>query len=360
VIHEHEQLEIASAAMDFPLALDVERELQHELADCPVCAERAASYHEQITLMRRLPVMNASEATRRRVTAAALGRHRDRGSPMLLLVAAALLLGLTLAVSAFVGTYLLRPTPPDLGLVEASPTTPDATTVVEQRPPTASPGAVAAAIPAGSIVEVVSGNLRVRSQPRVSNDSTKFLPLLLTGDRLFVVDGPVRASEYDWYKVVPINTTPDRPWDRLPTGWVSRGDHDGTPWIDAVPFQCPEGPVDIVMLSAMHPYDRLACYGSGDLTFRAVVRGTSDQGWRAEAAAGGSGSGSPTSGPLLALDRTGSAGPTDLPDGAIVLLEGGFDRADRFECPTDDAIDPVINDFDCRSVFVVEQASPAR
>ena len=359
MIHEHEQLEIASAAMDFPLAPDVERELALELADCPVCSERAAAYKAQMRLMARLPVVNASEATRKRVTAAALGRRVDRGSPMLLLVAAALLLGLTLAVSAFVGAYLVRPTAPDLGVVERSPSA-DATTVLEEPPSTSSPGAPVAAIPSGTIVEVVSGNLRVRSQPRVANDSTRFVPLLQTGDRLFVVAGPVRASDYDWYKVVPINTTSDRPGDGLPRGWVSRGDHDGTPWIDMVPFRCPEAPVDIVVLSAMHPYERLLCYGGDDLTFRAVVRGTPDQGWRAGATADGSDTGSVTSGPLLALDRTGSAGPADLLDGAVVLLEGGFDRADRFECAVDDATDPDISDLDCRSVFVVERASPAR
>ena len=66
------------------------------LRECPVCAERAASYHEQIRLMRRLPVLDASDATRRRVTAAAMSGRAETRSPMFILLAAALLVGLLL------------------------------------------------------------------------------------------------------------------------------------------------------------------------------------------------------------------------------------------------------------------------
>src|SRR4029450_5016779 len=99
MIHEHEALEIASAGMDFGLTPEVERELALTYRECPVCAERAASYHEQIRLMRRLPVLDASEATRQRITEAALSGRRDTRSPLVLALAAALLLGLLLRVA---------------------------------------------------------------------------------------------------------------------------------------------------------------------------------------------------------------------------------------------------------------------
>ena len=55
-----------------------------------------------------------------------------------------------------------------------------------------------------AVVSVVEGPLRVRSLPRVADDSDKFDPLLQTGQLLFVIDGPIRASEYDWYLVQTI------------------------------------------------------------------------------------------------------------------------------------------------------------
>jgi hypothetical protein len=363
MIHEHEALELASAAIDFGLTPDLERELTLSLRECPVCAERAAGYQEQIRLMRRLPVLDASEATRRRVTQAALGHRVDRPSRMLLLVAAALLLGLTLAVSAAVGAFL-RSAPPPLGYVDgsalpSSQPSADATTVAAASPSAGPPVGPIADLAPDTIVEVVSGNLRVRSEPRIATDSVKYEPLLVTGDRLIVIKGPVAANDYEWYLVAPINTEPDRPAEDLPIGWVSRGDHDGTPWIDTVPLHCPAPPVDLVALSALHAYERVACFGSQDLSFLAYVRGGPESGWQALTSAVDGDPSASATGPLLGLDRSGSARASDLPDGAVALLEGGFDRTDRLDCPVDDAEDPALAELRCRSVFVVNRASPA-
>ena len=81
-------------------------------------------------------------------------------------------------------------------------------------PPTASPTAPAAT-PAPSagpsnpflhqVVVTVSDRLRVRSQPRVSDDSIMYEPVLPLGTELTVLDGPVSASGYTWYKVAPIS-----------------------------------------------------------------------------------------------------------------------------------------------------------
>lgn len=228
MIHEHEPTQVASAAIDFGLAPDVARELERELRDCPICAERAASYREQIRLMRRLPVLDASEATRQRVTAAALKGSVQPRSPMLVLLAAALLVGLLLALTAAAGALLTTrpteltdaPTPqpsrPIAALGSPDPSPPPSSDLTGGG--TVFPDSLAA----DSIVEVVSDNLRVRSKPAVAADSVKYEPLLRLGDRLFVVEGPVVADDYDWYRVVPIGTGSGRPAADLPTGWVSR------------------------------------------------------------------------------------------------------------------------------------------
>ncbi len=79
-----------------------------------------------------------------------------------------------------------------------------------------------------TFVVTVSDRLRVRSEPRVSDDSTKYEPLLPLGTELLVLDGPVSASGYTWYKVAPVS------FSRLEGpgfGWVAMAGKDGEPWI---------------------------------------------------------------------------------------------------------------------------------
>ena len=85
-----------------------------------------------------------------------------------------------------------------------------------------------AALPPGSMAVTVSDRVRVRSQPRVADDSAKYEPLLPTGTELLVIEGPVRDSGYDWYRVAPVSLTLSR---GVTDGWVAAADHDGTPWI---------------------------------------------------------------------------------------------------------------------------------
>jgi serine protease inhibitor len=80
----------------------------------------------------------------------------------------------------------------------------------------------------GAVVKTVSDRLRARSQPRVSDDSLKYEPLLPLGTELQVVDGPVEASGYTWYEVEPIVF---RLADGVRRAWVAAADHDGTPWL---------------------------------------------------------------------------------------------------------------------------------
>ena len=104
---------------------------------------------------------------------------------------------------------------------------PGATPAGPQTSPTASQR-VAYIPAAGSVVVTVTDRLRVRSEPRVSDDSVKYDPVLPIGTTLFVLDGPVSASGYTWYKVAPVS------FAELAgpgNGWVAVADKDGQPWI---------------------------------------------------------------------------------------------------------------------------------
>ncbi len=80
----------------------------------------------------------------------------------------------------------------------------------------------------GSLAVTVVDRLRVRSQPRVSDDSVKYEPLLPAGTQLTVIEGPVEASGYAWYHVAPVAVTLT---GGVADGWVAMADRDGTPWI---------------------------------------------------------------------------------------------------------------------------------
>lgn len=98
--------------------------------------------------------------------------------------------------------------------------------------PSSSPSASPSAAPGdpflGSVVKTVTDRLRVRSQPRVSDDSAMYEPVLPLGTELQVIGGPVDSSGYVWYEVAPVSFVLKAGPDH---GWVAMGDHDGTPWI---------------------------------------------------------------------------------------------------------------------------------
>jgi hypothetical protein len=88
-------------------------------------------------------------------------------------------------------------------------------------------------------------------------------PLLPLGTRLYVLDGPVSASGYAWYEVVPLTSRP------LPTGWVASADRDGEPWITAGDFDCPPVPADFQSLAALPTGVGLACFAGVPITVQA-------------------------------------------------------------------------------------------
>jgi serpin B len=79
-----------------------------------------------------------------------------------------------------------------------------------------------------AVVVTVSDRLRVRSEPRVSDDSIRYEPVLPLGTELTVLDGPVSASGYVWYRVAPVSFVG---LEGPGYGWVASAGKDGEPWI---------------------------------------------------------------------------------------------------------------------------------
>jgi serpin B len=90
------------------------------------------------------------------------------------------------------------------------------------------PSAAPEGLAPGALAITVSDRVRVRSLPRVADESKKHTPLLPLGTELLVLEGPVIDSGYTWYRVSPTSLTLD---GGVADGWVAVGDHDGTPWV---------------------------------------------------------------------------------------------------------------------------------
>jgi len=155
--------------------------------------------------------------------------HRIRADRLLLLVA---------VVALAVGCGSTASSSPSAGPTPAGTPAASATTA----PPTSSPAIVtptpvapmpsASMAPAdpllGRVVVTVSDSLVVRSEPRVSDDSTIYEPWLPLGTELTVLGGPVAGSGYAWYLVAPVS------FEGLGGpgfGWVAAAGKDSEPWI---------------------------------------------------------------------------------------------------------------------------------
>jgi serpin B len=94
--------------------------------------------------------------------------------------------------------------------------------------PAATPTAPVTGLAPGTLAVTVTDDLRVRSAPRVADDSIRHAPLLPNGTEVVVTAGPVAADDYTWYRVAPLGFELD---DGVDQGWVAVADHDGTPWV---------------------------------------------------------------------------------------------------------------------------------
>lgn len=129
-----------------------------------------------------------------------------------------------------------------------------------------------------SVASVVTTDLVVRSRPEISDESEILSPSLSSPTLLYVVDGPVTASGYDWYQVHPFGMHYlDFMTGAPPFGWVAAASREGEPWIAAATPECPSTDVDTVRVDtirAMTNIALLACFGgTEDLTLEGEFGG---------------------------------------------------------------------------------------
>jgi hypothetical protein len=226
----HDQyLELAAASIDFELLPAERSALDAHLATCVACRRQVTGLRVDQQSARNLPryAIDGVRADRIR------GRiERPGGSPlgtMRWLALAAMLALLTMS-AVIVGSRLLRDPDEDLVVVRPLPTDLVTSTDPPSSPspdPSAEPNddGVANRFTPGTIVEVVVTGLRVRTEPSVDEAvSARLEPLLGSGVRLRIMEGPVSADDYDWYRVEAIG------WPHR--GWIAVADHDGQPWVE--------------------------------------------------------------------------------------------------------------------------------
>jgi hypothetical protein len=234
-------------------------------------------------LLRRLDVPAEPDAgfgdelfVRLRTEAAGSPGHR---SPVLVLVAAALLLVVALAAGLAVGAGILRlpwlisdasPTPTGSPIAEASasPTVSPAASGTPQA--TASADPAEAGISPGGLVETLVDGLSIRADPGTDAERLGSLALASVS---YVVGGPADASGYQWYLVGALGLPPATgcgpdsgdtdPYDcPIWFGWVAGADEAGAPWLAAYSIECPEPPTELQELTlARAPLELLHCYG---------------------------------------------------------------------------------------------------
>ena len=238
-----EFLELAAAAIDFELSASERAALDGHLADCVACRRQIVGFEADQREIRHLPAFELAPATTARIRGRVLSRQRPERSAMRLLAIAAVLA--VLAVTALaVGSALLRRAPTDLTVVQPS------------LPPLELPEEEPALFQPNSLADVIVTDLRVRTEPTVDDTkSAKLEPLLGRGTQLRILEGPVSADDYDWYRVEAIG------WPHR--GWVAAADHDGVPWIrsqSAVATAAPTfSPAEAALIAGLRPDAAIGC-----------------------------------------------------------------------------------------------------
>jgi hypothetical protein len=240
----------------------------------------------------------------------------------------------------------------------------------EPSPPTAVSASPASPSPVvfarDSVVVTLENRLRVRSKPGVEADSKLLEPLLPAGTTLFVLEGPLVASGYEWYRVVPI-----APRDRtLPHGWVARSSHKGVPWLGAGTAECRAVPTSIQMLAALDPGTRLACFRDREINVQAriipcncdVDGGSLEPRWfdwgdQPLLLVGPNQTRPPADSKdwfVLHLDPDGDY-PRPIPTGRVVTVTGTFDHPASSSCVMHTLPEPGTTEVvpDCRWTFAV-------
>lgn len=216
-------LDLAAIALDFPISMDERAALDGHLAVCAVCRRRAAALRDDAGRIEALPVRAMTRQRGEEILGSVFSRTAPTAQAVRLALVAALIALLAVG-AAVVGAGLLRSPHDDLSVIRPVPTPLDVAPPVD--------------LAVGAEALTLTGDLRVRSQPRVADDSVKYEPLLGKGTRLRVLDGPVQASGYWWYRVAPYTTKNGQAVSidlsgGATDGWVASAARDGTRWIAA-------------------------------------------------------------------------------------------------------------------------------
>jgi hypothetical protein len=251
--------------------------------------------------------------------------------------------------------------------VGGATTIPDAATTktpTEAPAPTARPMASpVATVTAGTTAATVVDGLRVRSQPRIADDSVKFEPVLPLGSQVYVLDGPILASGYAWYEVASLGSR------TLPQGWVAAASRTAEPWLAPDQFACPPVPTDFTSLAALPPAVGLACFPRTPITLVARLISCEcdvDGGWLTPRWFSlGTGSPEMLIGPQMTrtpsdvqdwfwlnLDPAGQR-PETLPVGKVVEVTGVFDHPGAAGCTFTELDRAPVPSQRCRLAFAV-------
>ena len=222
----------------------------------------------------------------------------------------------------------------------------------------------------GDVAVTVVDGLRVRSKPRVSDDSHKYEPLLPVGTPLYVLDGPVSASGYAWYEVAPLGSR------SLPQGWVAAAGRSSEPWLAGGDFSCPPVPTDFRTLAALTTAVGLACFPRTPINVTARLIGCNcdiDGGWYTPSWFSlGTGSGEMLVEPKITrppadvndwfwlnLDPAGKH-PGSLPLGKVVEVTGIFDHPAAAGCTFTEMDGEPVPSQGCRLAFAVTRLVTVR
>ena len=181
-------------------------------------------------------------------------------------------LGLALVVTACSAPES-TPSAEPASTVAPSAASPSAEPTATQEPSETVGATPTTAIAIGGVVEVVTTDLVMRSAPGGGGDSIVYPGALDAPTQLFVADGPVANSGYDWYLVYPFTfATSERP-EHWRLAWVAAGSPNGEAWIAPATPNCPRPDLD--GLIGLTGTAGLACFGDAPLTVEGAYGGCS-------------------------------------------------------------------------------------
>jgi hypothetical protein len=222
-VHD-EFLELAATAIDFELSPAETARLDLHLSTCVACRRRIVGMRHDAAASRQITPFVLAPDRAQDIWRQVEHPRRTSLSAVRLLAFAALLALVAMTGIAGAASLVRRD---DLTEVVTPP--PSAELAEGSAEPSAGPSAgppASGGFAAGTIVEIVVTDLRVRTEPTVDDAlSAKLEPLLGLGVGLRIVEGPVIADDYEWYRVEAMDGYPHR-------GWVAAADHDGDPWIE--------------------------------------------------------------------------------------------------------------------------------